>query len=188
MELPSDVTEEEWAQIGLTLLSVKSSLSWYLGDWLIAGEDYGGSQWQGTYVELAEQFQYEIHTLQTYASVCRKIHPSTRVEELSFAHHRYVTKFAEPQVQQRLLLHALDEKMSTREFEKYVKMLDDDGNLIPQIEPPSDGKLSRIPKKFHTFFKAWTAQQYNRMTPSEREVIRIRLQDMLEQMDKWDNS
>lgn len=184
MQIPKDLTQDEWAQIGHTLLSVKSSLSWYLGDWLI----HGDSRWEGTYIELAEQFQYEIHTLETYASVCRKIHSSTRVETLSFAHHRYVTKYADPQVQQRLLLDAIEEKMSTRDFEKYIKTLDEDGNPIPILESPSDRKPSRIPKKFQSFSKSWTAQQYNRMNANERTEFRQILHSMLEQMDKWDNS
>jgi len=188
MQLPDDLTVDEWADIGVTLLSIKSALSWYLGDWLIMGEDRGGSRWEGTYNELAEHFQYEVHTLETYASVCRKIHSSTRVEGLSFAHHRYVTKFAEPSVQQRLLQYALEEKLSTREFENYIKTLDDDGNPLPQIEPPKDGKPSRIPTKFLSFLKAWTPQQYNRMSYEERTQIRQELQTMLAQMDKWDNS
>lgn len=184
MQMPEDLTKNEWAQIGHTLLSVKSSLSWYLGDWL----SHGGSRWEGTYMELAEQFQYEIHTLETYASVCRKIHSSTRVETLSFAHHRHVTKYADPQVQQRLLLDAVNQNMSTRDFEKYIKTLDDNGNPLPIIESPSDRKPSRIPKKFDMFFKSWTAQQYNRMNNDERIEFRQRLQEMFDQMDKWDNS
>ena len=188
MQIPEDLTQDEWAQIGHTLLSVKSSLSWYLGDWLIAGYNQGGSRWEGTYMELAEQFQFEIHTLETYASVCRKVDSSTRVETLSFAHHRHVTKYADPQVQQRLLLDAVDQEMSTRDFEKYIKTLDEDGNPLPIVEPPSDGKPSRIPKKFGSFFKSWTAQQYNRMNNDERIELRKTFHEMIEQMDKWDNS
>lgn len=112
VELPENTTQEEYAALGHVLLQLQSSTQWLIGDWLAFGED---REWGKTYADVAQHFGYEIETLYTYASVCRAVQTSMRVEVLSFAHHRAVVSL--PLEQQREWLQkAIDHKWSSKQL------------------------------------------------------------------------
>lgn len=117
--IPDDVTEDEWVELGVLLMRMKSTIQWVLGDWLV----YGMTQkWKDGYSYIEQKFGYEVETLWSYASVCRKVPTLTRIKDLSFSHHRAVTRFAdEPDLQRDWLSKALQNDWSAKELVKQIQ-------------------------------------------------------------------
>lgn len=117
VDLPGNTTEEEYAALGHVLLQLQSSTQWLIGDWLAFGED---RKWGETYSDVAQHFGYEVETLYTYASVCRAVKTSMRVEVLSFAHHRAVVSLP-PEQQRAWLQTAVERKWSSKRLRAEIR-------------------------------------------------------------------
>lgn len=88
---PANMTFEQWSQIGSTFQQIESSLPWWLGDWLNAGEVRYGE----TYAQAIELTGSKIEALKQYKWVAGRIPPDRRFSELSWTHHRLVAKLEE---------------------------------------------------------------------------------------------
>lgn len=100
LDIPQNVSSQEWQELGYRLKNVETSLSWVIGDWAF----YANSAWGFPYETIAEHFGYEVSTLMSYASIANKVPTLIRNQGLSFSHHRLVTKL--PQEQQKMWLDA----------------------------------------------------------------------------------
>ncbi len=98
LEIPQDVTADEWADFGGVLKQLDTTISWVVGEWA----EFANKQWEYSYEAIAEHFGYEISTLMTYTSIVRKIPTSIRNQGLSFAHHRLVAGL--PETHQKIWL------------------------------------------------------------------------------------
>ena len=83
---PTELTFEEWTAIGNTLQQVGASLNWWIGDWL----NYGECKWGEMYAQAIEVTGWDYQRLANAKWVSASIHFSTRVEKLSWTHHREV--------------------------------------------------------------------------------------------------
>ncbi len=99
--LPPGVAYDRWEEIGRTLWAMEWARLWWLGDWLLYGEQaYGERQAQ------AEALAgYDYATLSGARWVCSRIPVEGRQPTLSFAHHREVAGLA-PAEQARWLAEA----------------------------------------------------------------------------------
>ena len=88
LELPEDLTWEEWSAVGATLRRVNVAWRWWLGDFLLYGDRRFG--------EMASQIEDELGVDYQQAADCRwvasRIPVSRRRERLSWSHHREVAK------------------------------------------------------------------------------------------------
>ena len=88
---PTEMTEEEWENAGpafLTLLTVQNAINWWTGDWLNEGDKRYGK----TYEQAQRITGWKLNRLKNYKWVSRRVKKSTRVDSLSWAHHREVAK------------------------------------------------------------------------------------------------
>jgi N6-adenosine-specific RNA methylase IME4 len=87
LELPEDLTEAEWRQVGDVLKSAERSLMWWIGDWLRFGE----KRWGEKYAEAQERTGRAYQTLANAKSVAEAFPDfSRRRENLSWGHHAEV--------------------------------------------------------------------------------------------------
>lgn len=100
LEMPADLTEDEWEDIGDKLLSMNGALAWHLGGWRVRGEDF---KWGETYARLAAKYGLEVDTLWHYTMVYRAVQNWIRNPVLSFAHHRLVAGMKDKQTKQPLV-------------------------------------------------------------------------------------
>ncbi len=113
LELPPNMSMEEWARVGDTLKVMAGAVQFWVGDWFAYGEaHYGEEAWQ--YLEVTEK------TLANWASVCRKVEPSRRREALKFSHHAEVAPL-EPEEQERVLDEAASQGWSVQRIREEVK-------------------------------------------------------------------
>jgi hypothetical protein len=89
--LPSALTYEDWAQVGKQICLLSDSSAWWLGDWLVYGQDRYGDRYQRAVAATALDYQ----TLRNYAWVARQFPVSRRRDSLSFQHHAEVAALSE---------------------------------------------------------------------------------------------
>ena len=118
---PSDLTGEEWEEMGDVLISIQGAIQWWLGDWANLYHD----EWGQMYERLATQTGFDTDTIKNYAWVCRKVQKSLRKDNLYFTHHLLVAGL--PDEMQHLvgeiLDYAVQKNLSTRAFSQYLDEL-----------------------------------------------------------------
>lgn len=92
LNLPPDLSRDEWLQIGETLTSIEEGLKFWRGDWLAFGER---RSWGETYTQAMEATGLSYSTLSKEVWVARAIPPESRDGELSWAHHAEVADLEE---------------------------------------------------------------------------------------------
>ncbi|MDA0161676.1 LmbU family transcriptional regulator [Solirubrobacter ginsenosidimutans] len=99
LELGSDMSFDDWADVGARIARICGGAAWALGDWLLFGERRYGERYRSA----LEATNLDYQTLRNYAWVARSIAPARRREGLSFQHHAEVA--ALPAAEQDLWLH-----------------------------------------------------------------------------------
>jgi len=85
LDLPSELSKDEWEDIGIKLKQLDTAIGWMIGDWLNHGQWKWGEKYTNKY---ARSLGYEEKTLRKFASVSRRTEMSLRSDKLSFKHHR----------------------------------------------------------------------------------------------------
>src|SRR5437588_8464809 len=80
LELPAQLPMETWKHIGIQISTIYDSVTWWLGDWLIYGED----KYPDRYVRAIKETSFNYQTLRNYAWVARRFPPSRPRDRLSF--------------------------------------------------------------------------------------------------------
>ena len=97
---PEELSEDEWADIGILLARIDASTRWWVGDWWNHGvNNYGDRK---TMVESPAWQGPSFQTCANAASVCRAFETSRRREVLTFGHHAEVSAL-DPREADRLL-------------------------------------------------------------------------------------
>jgi hypothetical protein len=99
-KLPEGLDFEAWERGVGALLSMARSISFWLGDALVYGEDHFAEGDQ--YAAAIEMSGLELSTLRNAVSVCRSVARSRRRESLSYSHHAAVASL-DPTPQERML-------------------------------------------------------------------------------------
>jgi hypothetical protein len=89
--LPQNLTLPDWASLGEQIVAIADSSGWWLGDWLI----YGQETYPDRYRRAMDQTGLDYQTLRNYAWVSRRYIPSRRRLTLSFHHHMEVAAMPE---------------------------------------------------------------------------------------------
>ncbi|SRR5216684_1901338 len=107
-----------WKSRGEVLAKAKSGNQWAIAEWMRKGVDR--FKRKVAYAEAAVITGMKIETLRTFFSVANKIPASTRVDGLSFGHHRLVVRFEED-VQKTALAWAAKRGMSVHDFAEWIR-------------------------------------------------------------------
>ena len=117
MELPSDLSFEEWEDVGRGLRAIEGAVQWWIGDWL----NYGERKYGEKYAQAVEATGYAYDTLRVMAYVAGKVETDRRRSVLSFSHHAEVAGL-EPPEQDALLTAAESGEWSKNELRRAVKV------------------------------------------------------------------
>lgn len=120
-----NLSYDEWENVGRTLMQIKDSINWWIGDWLNEGEYAFGE----TYAQAIEITGWDISRLQSTKWVSSRVPITNRFTELSWSHHHFAAKY-EPDEQYALLQSAIEDELSTREFKQRLKEYDNDKLLL----------------------------------------------------------
>ena len=108
LELPDNLTFEEWEQAGRSLLQISKSWQWWVGDWINYGEKHYGEK----YAQAIEVTGSEEKTLRNAVYVAGQIELSRRRDNLSWSHHAEVASL--PPAEQDEWLDRAEEESLTR--------------------------------------------------------------------------
>ncbi|MFD5419265.1 LmbU family transcriptional regulator [Streptomyces sp. NPDC127069] len=108
--------QRAWEEIGSQLRDLASSSAWWLGDWLLFGEN----AYSGRYREAVGRTGLDYQTLRNYAWVARRFEQHRRRDGLSFAHHAEVARLARPE-QDYWLRRAEEQRWSRNELRRQLR-------------------------------------------------------------------
>jgi hypothetical protein len=106
-----ELTFEEWEQAGKTLQQIGRAWQWWVGDWI----NYGEARYGEKYAQAIDLTGLGYEAVANAAWVAGAVEPSTRVETLSWTHHRHVAHL-DPLAQREWLGRAAEQSLSTREL------------------------------------------------------------------------
>ena len=86
LHLPPGLAWAEWRRLGRQIFVIADSSAWWLGDWLIYGQNCYPNRYKRAVAETSLDYQ----TLRNYAWVARKVPVERRREGLGFQHHAEV--------------------------------------------------------------------------------------------------
>lgn len=85
LKIAKEIPFNEWRDLLDTVALMGEHVAWWVGDALAFGDEFKAS-----YREAIDQVNGKFGAFQNYAWVARAVAPSTRVENLSWSHHRAV--------------------------------------------------------------------------------------------------
>lgn len=133
LELPDFLDFDDWSELLRSLVRAESSFRWWIGDAI----NYGDRTYGDTYTQAFDATGLAYDTLVSYAYVARAVESSTRVENLSWSHHRAVAKL-DPVEQELALRKAIDEDWTVALLSEYVR-----GDQEPPVEPAGGNPAAR---------------------------------------------
>ncbi|MET9290352.1 LmbU family transcriptional regulator [Streptomyces sp. NPDC003077] len=128
LTFPRAVPLEAWISIGVEIFSITDASSWWLGDWLI----YGQNRYPDRYKRAIEASSLHYKTLRNYAWVARRFDVSRRRDTLSMQHHAEVAALTEEE-QELWLDRAEQEGWSVTELRRNIKESKATGDRIQDV-------------------------------------------------------
>lgn len=116
LSLPEHLPVEEWTTIGQQIYSMSNSSSWWIGDWIVFGQDKYPDRYRSAIANTSLDYQ----TLRNYAWIARTFPPIRRRWEVSFQHHMEVAALPADQ-QDHWLSFAAKFKWSRNELRRQIK-------------------------------------------------------------------
>lgn len=145
LRLPSDLSIDNWRRIGERITAISDASGWWLGDWLIYGQERYPDRYRRAMAETSLDYQ----TLRNYVWVARRFEPARRRAKLSIQHHIEVAALPKPE-QDHWLQLAETFNWSRNELRRQLRnSVDSDGQH--EEEPHARPKLNFEPERI----KSW---------------------------------
>ncbi|MEV8442835.1 LmbU family transcriptional regulator [Actinosynnema sp. NPDC051121] len=175
LAFPRDVTFESWEQAGQRISRIASSSAWYLGDWLVYGQD----RYTGRYRRAVEAVGLDYQTLRNYAWIARKFEPSRRRPGLPFQHHAEVAALPSAE-QDRWLDRAEREGWSRTALRRALRESRDPGVkpsrvVMPRVSAAGDvvDRWRRAAMAANADFEAWIVAALDRAADQDLELVSV---------------
>lgn len=137
--LPDGLSFDSWRELGCQVSLVANCSAWWLGDWLVYGEQAYGDRYEQAITNTSLGYQ----TLRNYAWVARKLPVSRRRDTLSFGHHAEVA--ALPDSEQDLWLARSERlNLSRKQLRRELRAARLPNRRISGAEEPVDTKALEI--------------------------------------------
>jgi hypothetical protein len=115
LRLRAGLRFDDWRQAGAEISRISSASAWWLGDWVVYGEQAYGSRYRAALEVTALDYK----TLRNYAWVARRFELSRRRDTLSFQHHAEVAGLG-PAEQELWLARADRQRWSRNELRRHL--------------------------------------------------------------------
>ncbi len=142
----ADLDLDEWARVGATLDPLARGIQIWGGDWYRMGDD----KWGEDIHQVLNAYQST--TWYNWARVMSIITPDMRDERLLFSHYRYAAELKnssgtpDKRGIKAALKVAIDQEMTTREFQEYIRSLksDDDDDDAGDDDKSEAGEATSV--------------------------------------------
>lgn len=182
-EVPEDISGEDWMAVFQIIAGLDDAVQWAIGDLIVHAE----LVWGQSYADLAQLTGYQEQTLRTYAYVAGSVNLLTRVNKLSFSHHRIVASLRDDEgnvladEQRHWLEQAAENGWSRDELKAAISAAKREKQLPAQTQVTDDSFLfdkKRKPNLNH-LQKQWSAAR------SGDEEAREKLRSEIESTQAW---
>jgi hypothetical protein len=138
-----ELTLTAWADFGKRLGTLGRGVGWWIGDWLL----YGNERYGEKYSRASRITGYDAQTLMNMVYVASRFAPDRRREQLSWSHHAELAAF-ELGDQERWLELAIRERISVRSLRLEVRTVrrGTDDRTDPQGDRERRGGSRRVPE------------------------------------------
>ncbi len=136
LQIPDNISYEDWENAGGKLAQIANTSAWCLGDWIVHGQE----RFRDRYRCAAQEAGLDYQTLRNYAWVARKVQQARRRHQLSFQHHAEVASLDAAE-QNRWLRQAEANKWSRNTLRIKIRAAADHGVQ----RPTSTSTLSQLP-------------------------------------------
>ncbi len=174
LELPTDLSFEDWQQVGQKLQAINRHLQWWWGDWLNFGQKAYGDK----YTVAVEKFGLNLKTAQQYAWVAREF-PSSRRLELSWSHHQAVAGLTDDTERDEILRRAIAEKWTVKALRVHAG--ETDACVVQSVDDNGDDILESV-----TLSNTAMLEQRSTDLPPPFQVTMDNLEKKLLQSLKWE--
>ncbi|WP_274383861.1 LmbU family transcriptional regulator [Saccharothrix deserti] len=175
LAFPRDVTFETWEQAGQRISRIASSSAWYLGDWLVFGQD----KYTDRYRRAVEAVGLDYQTLRNYAWIARKFEASRRRPGLPFQHHAEVAALP-PEEQDKWLDLAEREGWSRTALRRALRDSRDPGSkvfraVMPRVSADTEAvdRWRRAAMAANADFEAWIVAALDRAADQDLELVSV---------------
>ena len=155
--LPDGMSYDSWRELGFRVALIANCSAWWLGDWLVYGEQAYGDRYKQAIAGTALSYQ----TLRNYAWVARTFPVSRRRDTLSFGHHAEVAALPDSEQDEWLTrAERLDWSCSRlrralQAAKLAIRRTSDDEGTVPMRSLKID-----IPAERHERWKSAAGRQY----------------------------
>lgn len=178
-----DLDFEQWQQLGEQIGRVARLSLLLVGDWLNYGQDRwnGGRRFERMNDELRGRYEramqltgLELATLQAASQVARRIPYEDRSAELTFTHHRLLSRIQDEHTRRDWIRRCEQEQVSTRRLRASINAgaLLEEGELEQQ--PKGRGKKTHlywINRLMAWWNQARQSEEFSQMHPDEFEAV-----------------
>ncbi|MFP3987287.1 LmbU family transcriptional regulator [Streptomyces sp. E11-3] len=131
LQMPADLTFEDWERAGQQLAGVVNSSVWWLGDWLVHGKDHFADRYERGVRTAGLRYQ----TLRNYAWVSRRFELHRRRPRLSFQHHAEVASLSVDE-QELWLDRAEQLHWNTKQLRNGIREAHDSASRVGKKDSP----------------------------------------------------
>jgi hypothetical protein len=139
---------QRWKKQGESLAKAKNGNQWAIADWMCKGE--GDFKRSKPYQVAAIATGMTLETLRQFAHTARNV--LTRVNGLSFGHHRLVAQYSSEE-QKRFLKHAKDNKESVASFAAFLNARKKDAARRAEKRSHADVAASKVMEAFDALLR-----------------------------------
>lgn len=180
LDLPEDITLDDWADIGRKLCRSDQVMQWWLGDWARFGAgDEGQKGWRkhGQLKEFAEANGVNYQTLRDLAWVSGNVQMSRRRDKLEWSKHREVAALP-PKEQEKWLAKTEKESLPIAELRRQIRQAQADPG---KNALESDGPVIKFISKQLDDLIHWLKKQPSDFWDADRKALwKVRLQPIVE--------
>lgn len=170
LSLNAGLSMKEWAEAGELIGTFHRGSPWWIGDWLVYGEDHYGEK----HAQYVEETGLSVKALVARARLSRQIPPERRRETLSLSHHQAVLLLL-PEQQEALLAAADREGWTSARLREEARRT----NHRPESDRPSLGDLGdRLATAAETFLQALDA-------PPDETTVPLLRTDLIAAIAAW---
>lgn len=165
LELPEDLPQQDWAEIGRQLLRADQMMQWWIGDWAAFGDKKFGAL-----KEFCEINGFNYGTAKNLGWVARSIHLSLRRDHLQFSYYPEVAAL-KPKDQKRFLELAESKRLAVSELRREIRQSFGTHNALE-----SDGPVMRFAVKLCDDLLGWLQTRGEEFwNPDRRAIWKARL-------------
>jgi hypothetical protein len=156
LTMPTELSEENWAELGRKLLRTERVVQWWIGDWAHFGDgDSSSTGWRkkGALRKFCDMNGFHYGTVCNWSWVSASVHHSLRGERLDYSFFKELAPL-KPKEQKLWLKKAIEENLTVSNLRKAIRIAGGENNALE-----SDGPVIEFGTEYYEHLRAWLSKR-----------------------------